>query len=305
MATRTAGPLAGIGWLKNAINLGHDNPKALFGAAGLIVLAALAVVVPLMLLQAFVLVKLAPSGIPALVVSLLPMLVLLALFPALTIGYLRMLDAVEAGGAARATDVFAGFRDRPVLLRGIGFMLLLVMLQYALMAVAMAVFAPDLLRSYADALQASPTPAVQPTALPAGFWLGFAVILVMSLFSHAVQAIGFGQIALRGRGVFGAIADGVAGTARNALPLLVAIVVTVVAALVLGLILTLLVMLLAFVAKLVGTWLVITLAVLAVPLYFGLMLAMYVVMFGFMYYLWRDVCGGSDELEGPAEALAA
>lgn len=305
MATRTVGPLAGIGWLKNAINLGHNNPKALFGAAALFLLAALAVLVPLTLLQMFVLGKLALTGIPAMAVSLLTMLVVLVLFPALTIGYLRMLDAVETGRAARATDVFAGFRDRPVILRGIGFTLILVMLQYALLAVAMAVFAPELLRVYADALQASPPAAVQPAVRPAGVWLGFALVIAMSLFCYAVQAIGLGQIALRGRGVFGAIADGIAGTARNALPLLVSIVVAVVAALVLCVILALLVMLLAFVAKLVGTWLVIALAVLAVPLYFGLMLAMYVVMFGFMYYLWRDVCGGSDQLESPAEALAA
>src|SRR5690606_18283513 len=31
MTTRAVGPMAGIGWLKNAVNLGRNNPRAVFG----------------------------------------------------------------------------------------------------------------------------------------------------------------------------------------------------------------------------------------------------------------------------------
>lgn len=50
-------------------------------------------------------------------------------------------------------------------------------------------------------------------------------------------------------------------------------------------------MLIGLLGKLVGTWLAV---VLAIPLYIGLMLALFVVVFGSMYHLWRDVCGGAD-----------
>jgi hypothetical protein len=46
--------------------------------------------------------------------------------------------------------------------------------------------------------------------------------------------------------------------------------------------------------------------VLMVPLYIGLLLSIYVVMFGVMYYLWRDVCGGNDATApSSTEALTA
>ena len=53
MGTRALGPGAGIGWLKNAVNLGRDNPKAIFGGAALMVLVLVAMVLPLILLFLF------------------------------------------------------------------------------------------------------------------------------------------------------------------------------------------------------------------------------------------------------------
>ena len=45
-------------------------------------------------------------------------------------------------------------------------------------------------------------------------------------------------------------------------------------------------------AKVVGMWL---LVLVGIPLYLAFLLAMMVVMFGIMYFVWRDICGdGSD-----------
>jgi hypothetical protein len=47
-------------------------------------------------------------------------------------------------------------------------------------------------------------------------------------------------------------------------------------------------MLIGLLGKLAGAWLAI---LLAIPLYLLAMLALYVVMFGVMYFMWRDICG--------------
>ena len=54
-----------------------------------------------------------------------------------------------------------------------------------------------------------------------------------------------------------------------------------------------------------GTWLQVTLLVLAVPAYSALMVALYALMLAVMYCLWRDICDGRDENEVAAEALTA
>jgi hypothetical protein len=44
--------------------------------------------------------------------------------------------------------------------------------------------------------------------------------------------------------------------------------------------------------------------VVIIPLYIAMMLMMFAVMFGVMYYLWRDVCGG-DIVSDMVPAIAA
>ncbi|HSM10798.1 MAG TPA: hypothetical protein VK827_04435 [Lysobacter sp.] len=46
-------------------------------------------------------------------------------------------------------------------------------------------------------------------------------------------------------------------------------------------------------------------AVLAVPPYIALMVALYALMLAVMYCLWRDICDGRDGNEVAAEALTA
>lgn len=306
MTTRAMGPLAGIGWLKNAINLGRHNPKAIFGGAGLLMVVMMVLMVPLVLLQALAQTQIDLTGFPAMALSLLPMLAILVLSAIFMVGYLRLLDAAANHRPVGATDIFAGFRDGAASLRALGLVLLLTVLQYVVLLALLGVFAPGFISAYLELLQTGAVAAPQPDAeLLENLWILFALIIPLSLFSYAVQAVGLGQVALRGRSVYGALVDGIAGAAKNAIPLLLFLVFAVVAGLVLGLLIALVAMLLAFVAGLVGTWLQVTLLVLAVPVYIALMVVLYALMFAVMYQLWRDVCGGSGVGQVPAEALTA
>lgn len=60
-----------------------------------------------------------------------------------------------------------------------------------------------------------------PTALPDGFGITIALFMLLGLLMTGFYAISLGQVALRQRGVFGAIGDGVFGVLKNLLPLLV------------------------------------------------------------------------------------
>lgn len=293
MATNAVDAAAGIGWLKSAVNLGRSNPKAIFGGAALFLLAGGAVMMAVAMLQG-VIVAAMGGGMAAMLVGMLILVVAAAvMMSALMIGYLRLIDAVENDRPVRAVDVFGGFGDTATMLRTIGFVLLLGLAQYVLMGVLLAVFAGDVLEWYVQVLQASTAGAEPPaaTSLPNGFGLGFTLIQLLGLVFYAVQAIGLGQVVLRRRRVLAALGDGFAGAFKNLLPLLALALVLVLAMVVVGVVLVLLVALAALLVKMAGAWATVVAVVVAVPLYLLLLLVMLVVMFGLMYYLWRDICG--------------
>lgn len=224
------------------------------------------------------------------VVLVLPMMLLVTL---LTVGFLRLIGNVENDRPAGASAVFCGFRDFGTTLRAIGFMIVLAIVQNLLLALVISLLAPDLGSWYLQTLQASMhgTTQAQPAALPTGFALATTMVWVLGLFFYAVQALGLGQIALRGRGVFGALADGMVGAARNLLPLLVMLLVLVAVGIVAAIAIVLIVLLVALLSKLVGAWLGV---VIAIALYIALLLMLYVVMFGVMYTMWRRILGDAD-----------
>lgn len=125
--------------------------------------------------------------------------------------------------------------------------------------------------------------------------------MVVAIFMMGFYSIGLGQVALGNRSVFGAIGDGIVGALKNLLPLLMLVVGTILLWIAVGIGFGILALLLALIGKLVGLWLVF---VLIIPLYIVLLLLVFTSMFGVMYHLWRDVCGG-DIATGTAEAVAA
>lgn len=292
MEIRALEASAGLGWLKDGVNLGRNNPKAIFGGAALILVSVIALAMVFGVgVGISAATKVGATGMVSMLVVLV--LAMLLLVTALMVGYLRLIDNVEHGRPARAIDVFSGFRDFGTTLRAIGFVLVMAIVQNLLLALVVSLLAPDIGSWYLQFLQASLHGAAQPQPAtpPSGFLLATSAIWVLGLFFYAVQALGLGQITLRGRGVFGAIADGVVGAGKNLLPLLVMLLVLVVACIVAAIAIVLVALLVALLAKFVGAWLGV---VIGIPLYIALMLMLYVVMFGVMYAMWRRILGEAD-----------
>lgn len=301
MTTQAMGPMAGFEWLKNAINLGRNNPKAVFGGAALLLASVLAVAFVAGLLQVALTAAMGPGMITMTIGMLVLMALVMGVLSVLMVGYLRLIDADESGRSARAFEVFAGFGDLATSLRTFGFVVLLAIVQNLLLFGLLAVFAGGVVDWYMQVMEASAggaAPAI--TALPDGFGIAGLVMALVGVVFFAIQAIGLCQIALRGRGVAGALGDGIVGAFKNLLPLLVFTAACIVAMVVAGIVLFLLALLVGVMAKLAGAWLAV---VLGIPLYLLVLLGVYVVMFGAMYHLWRDVCGSDGVIEAPAEAL--
>ena len=296
MSIRAMGPMAGFRWLMNAINLGRHNPKAIFGAAGLSLL--------LMLVPSVLTMPLQMGGTPGggrmvavLVVSMLLGLLLTPLYG----GLMSVIDAAERGRPAKATDVFVPYRTGGGALRMIGFAVGMLVVYAILGVVVVAIAGTGIVHWYMDILaaQAAKTAPTALQQLPAGFGTAMALFTVFWLLLMGVYAVGFGQVALAGRTPLAALKDGFIGSLKNLLPLLMMAIGMCVGVVAVLLALVVLVGIAALLAKLVGMWL---LFVLAVPVYIAFVLVLYVVMFGTMYFMWRDICGGSDT---SAEAVAA
>lgn len=297
MTTRAMGPGAGLDWLKRGVNLGNNNPRAVFGAAALLLLVALVPTIVQLVVQ---------NGLgmtdPTVMFGLIgfSLLYSLLVMPPLFVGFLRVIRDAEHGRDIRASSLFDGYRDAP--LRAIGWMVLILLAAIVLFGGLLIGFGGAFLEQLGSAFMAMETagadaPAQVPT-LPEGFGTLFGLMLVVSIFFNGVYAISLGQVALGGRGPLGAFADGVTGSIKNLLPLLVLFVIVLVLGLVLVLVLGLIIMLLAMVGSLIHPALGL---VLAAPVYLGAMLALYVVMFGVAYHMWRDICGDDAAAPVPAD----
>jgi hypothetical protein len=113
-----------------------------------------------------------------------------------------------------------------------------------------------------------------------------------------VYAIGFGQVALGGRRIGEALGDGFAGTLKNVLPIVLLAVLSVIGMFALVLVVTIVGGILAVVGGLVHKVLGM---LLIMPVYIGMLLVIYVVMFGVMYFMWRDICGDAPAIDVPRD----
>lgn len=289
MTTRALGPGAGWSWLKQAINIGRHNPKAIFGAVALLAVVALIPSVIQLCLQYGA--GLGPEAILTVVGAM--GLVMIVLYPLLIGGLLRVIDASENGRPTHATALFDTFKAGSGAGRLIGFGVLMTLIYIAAFVAVIAVFGQGFLAWYMELLSAGmqgSTSAPPPvTSLPEGFGTVMALGTLVGLFFFGVYAIGFGQVALGGRGIGAALADGVVGTLKNLLPILVLAVIAIVLVLVFTLIVGLIGALLALIGGLVHE---VFAFVLLIPLYFAMILVLYVVMFGVVYFMWRGICGG-------------
>jgi len=303
MQIRAMTPGTGWSWLKRGINLGVHNPRAVFGAAALLMAVGLVPSCVQVLAQAVLHVE---GGAELALVGVFA-LVSLVVYPLLIGGFLRVIDASEHGRPTHATALFDAFRGGQGAGRMIGFSLAMTLVYVIVVFLVLRSFGPGFMEWYWKVMD---TAMQQPGALdpktlpppPADVQFGrvFLLSALAALFLGGTYAIGFGQVALASRSVGGALADGVVGTLKNVLPILVMAVCAFVMAL--GLIICVGIAG-AFLGVLGGLISPALGLALALPVYFGMLLVLYVVMFGVMYFLWRDVCGAEPAL--PDDAIAA
>lgn len=291
MQMRAMGPGAGWRWLMQAINLGRNNPKAIVGAAILLILVALIPTVVQLIAQ-FGFKMTEPSAMFGLIgFSLLYSLLVM---PPMLGGFLRVIDATENGRPTHATAIFDVFKPGHGAARMILLAVVLAVIAFVVFGLILAVFGSGVATWYMQVLTASQGASTGATpslpALPEGFGMVFGLMLLFGLFVQGAYAIAFGQVSLTQRSVGGALADGFVGALKNLLPLLVLLLLWIVFMFVLLLVMALLVTLLGVVGTLVHPALGI---ILAAPVYLAFIVILYVVIIGVMYHLWRDVAGDS------------
>ncbi|GHA78932.1 hypothetical protein [Cognatilysobacter bugurensis] len=284
-------PGSGLQWFKNGLNLGHRNAKKVFAGAAVLLVAGL---VPS--LVALPIQMAAPqSGVVIALTYVLIMLLAFALAPMYG-GYLVLINAAESGQSPRVGDVFAAYRSRTGA-RIVGFALAVTAL-YIVSFVALAyLVAPDLPALYVKLLSSDPQ-QLQTTmqSLPEGLGRFIGLGMCLGLFLGGVYALGLGQVSLGEHGVGRALRDGVTGTAKNLLPLLVLLVVAIAALIACTLVFMVVAFVAGLLASMIGAW---AMALVLLPMYLAAMLAMYVVGFGTVYHMWKSVCG-----EASGESLA-
>lgn len=306
MTTRAVGPAKGWDWLMRAVNLGSQNAKALFGASALLMVIAM---VPTVLQMLFLRDGSAASN-PTLMGGwvLFAILYSVLVMPPATAGFLRVIHAVETGAPTHATAIFDGYRNGAG--RMIGLSVILMLLAILVLGGLLALFGGHFLEGLEEfvaaaqsaAASASGKPQLPP--LPDGFGTLVGLFVIFGLFFNGVYVLSFGQAALGGRGIGESIRDGITGTFKNVLPLLVLLVVVLVAGFVAMIVAGIVIGLLAVVGGLVHPA---AAMLLAAPAYIALLIVIYVIAFGVMYYMWRDICSddASPAPASPADQLQA
>ena len=278
---------APFGWLMKALDVGRRNPGALFG--GFLWLLAVGLVPSAIQLAGDALA--APKSAAWIAAYAVSVLLSLLLMPPLMGAAFRLLDRCERGEAVAASDIFDGYRlpgfARHMVLLSLAFVAVDVVALAALVAVLPG---QDAIVEIVSRIAATP-PGGQPDMSglarpPGGFFLWLlGAMFLLTLLGNAYM-LAFAQSALRGRGVIASLRDGFAGALRNVLPFVgfaiamafVGFVALLLAAVVIGLVVGLLMLASPVLAMIV-----------AIPLYLALMLALYVVMFGFYYHGWREI----------------
>lgn len=212
----------GLAWFKQAIDLGSRNPRAVFGAAVLLILALYAAVL-LMVLVVTALVGVDGESAAAdkapdlrLVMAVVVPLTLLVMFlvPILLGGLMHVVREAEAGRPVRARDVFAPLRSaqgRQLALLG----LVQVALAVVGGAVMVAIAGSDYWRDYLQAMQQAMTGTQPPMPQPANGFLLFVVQMVFNYFSYALLLFSIPLMLFSGNTLGEALRNSLRAAVRN------------------------------------------------------------------------------------------
>ena len=284
-------------WFLQAVNLGVRNPRAVFGAALLMVATLYLLVMAGGLLGSLL------GGGEATTATLALMLVtvigVFLLVPVLVGGLMHVIRESEAGRPVVPRDLFAPFRQgRAGRLAAFGSLQVMAMLLGGLVTSQLA--GSDYMAAYSDAVNAilqQKTPA--PLPAPAHPGLLFLWQIAFNYLTTTVMLLGIALVALSGKRFSQAVGGSLRAALRNLAPNLFAAVLFFIAVIIAGLMLSI-----------VGGVVMLVLGKIFAPLAFivGLLLAfafitaVLVVISGGGYLIWRDTFGDSGDSTVPSPA---
>ncbi len=273
----------GVAWLTRAFSTVRRHP----GPLGLaIFLLVIAILVPVCVQLAGQL--LMPGTTAGMAVQVLAGLTMVIVASLMMVGVLRLIHSLETHGSGSATSIFETFGDTDLMLRAVVFALIVLVVSIAFIAVLLLAMGPDMLAWYGRLIVAPLEAGAAAPPITRSPWLAAAIGLFGGLALFGVNTFGYAQVALTRRSGTEAFMDGLEGTARNVLPILLNIVVVIAAILLITMPMLLLMMLAGFLGGLVHP---VAAIALVVPFYIAYMLALYAVIFATMYHAWRDVFG--------------
>ena len=281
----------GLAWVRNSLDLGARNPKAVFGAALLLMAVFYLLAIGLVIVGDALAGATGDAGGAFLAIFMPLTMGMMVLLPILLGGLMHVIREVEAGRPARAVDLFAPLRSaRFKSLVGLG----LVQVAFALVGIGMmvAIAGVDYWKDYM-AFMASVANGASPAALPQprnAFAL-FVWQLVYNYFSYAIMLFAVPLVLFSGKDVLGAVREAAQAATRNVAPNVVAALVfvagTVVAAIVVILVAGLLSLLGGLLHPVIG-------AALGFMALLAFSAALLVLLAGGAFIAWRDTFDAPD-----------
>lgn len=282
----------GLAWFRQAIDLGGRNPKGVFGAAALMILAfyavALILVVPMVASVSGLDKNTADAG--ALMARIMPiaaamMLAISLLVPFLVGGLMHVIRETEAGRKPGPLALFQPFRSgRGGRLLAIGLIVLAV--QFAGGVLAMLAGGSDYIREYMEMMRGIMSGADPRTiAQPKTPFVMLLLQLVVNYVAYAILLFGVPLVLFFDSALGAALRDSLKASGRNVGPNVFAGLLLLVGIIVAVLLFFLFAALVTMLAKLVHDALA-TIVMLGLFLLFGC--ALIVVIVGAGYFAWRD-----------------
>lgn len=210
----------GLAWFRLAIDLGARNPRAVFGAAFLLIATLYTAVLAMALILSLLLGGQQPQGqTPELRLVMLAAgaLTLLVMFlvPILLGGLMHVVRETESGRPARARDLFAPLSsDRGRALAWLGLVQVLLTLAGALLALALA--GTDYWRDYLHAMEAVLQGAAQAPPEPRHPLLLFVLQSAFNYFSYTLLLLSIPLMLFSGCGLGEALRAAFKAAVRNA-----------------------------------------------------------------------------------------
>ncbi|MES2858472.1 MAG: BPSS1780 family membrane protein [Pseudomonadota bacterium] len=284
----------GLTWFKQAIDLGGRNPRAVFGAALLLIASLYATAMLTALIAAAMVGGGAEQGAPAapdmravLLIAVPLFLLIMFLVPILMGGLMHVIREAEAGRPVRARDVFAPLRERSgrrLALLG----LVQVGLAFVGGLVFVAIAGSSYWTDYMAAMRGAMSGTMPVVPQPDNAGLLFLVQLLFNYFSYALMLFSIPLMLFSGLTLVDALRSSLRASVRNIGANLLAGVLFAGALIVAALLVALLMGLVGLIGNLVhGS--VGSLLILVVGL--GFASVVLVMLVGGAYLAWRDTFG--------------